>query len=88
MSERSLFNVICKFMGLWMLYQGATALLWAFIASRSTDRIAFDPTEAASWFSGAVATVFGLLLCGRSSLITRVLFGFDSPLDEATEEGE
>lgn len=82
MTERSLFNVICKFLGLWILYEGVTSLVWAFIASRYSDRIPFDPPEFASWFSGAVSTIFGLFLCGRSSWLTKVLFGIDGPLDE------
>jgi len=81
MSERSLFNVLCKLLGMWMVFQGITSLVWAFLASRYSDQIPFDPPEFASWFSGAVTTVFGVFLCTRSSKLTRFLFGLDASLD-------
>jgi hypothetical protein len=81
MSERSLFNVLCKLLGMWMVFQGVTSLVWAFLASRYADQIPSDPPEFASWFSGAVTTVFGVFLCTRSSKLTRLLFGLDGALD-------
>ena len=83
MSERSLFNVACKILGLWVIYGGLTSLIWAFLASRFADRVTiqFNPSEFDSWFFGGAQTVCGLLLCGRSSWLTRLLFGIDGPLD-------
>jgi hypothetical protein len=81
MTERSLFNVLCKSLGLWMTFQGVTALIWAFLASRYSEQIPFDPPEFASWFSGAASAAFGVILSTRSSKITRFLFGLDGPLD-------
>lgn len=48
---------------------------------RSSNGIPFDPPEFASWLSGAVTTVFGVLLCTRSSKLTRFLFRLDGALD-------
>lgn len=82
MTERSLFNVACKIAGLWILFVGISSVLWGFLASRFHEDIYFDPPEAASWFSGALYIIFGLLLCGRSSWLTRLMFRLDGPLDE------
>jgi len=85
MTERSLFNVVCKSTGLFVLLQGVSSTAWAFIASRYEGSTLFEPSEGASWFTGAVFTAIGLLLCCRSSSVTRFLFRLDSPLDEANE---
>lgn len=84
MSERSLFNGACKIVGLWSVYSGVVSLFWAFLASRFSEQTwaAFNPSEVESWFFGGAQTVFGLLLCGRSSWLTRLLFGLDGPLDD------
>ena len=86
MTERSLFNVICKIVGLWMLIQGISSLVWAFVASRSSGQVPFDPSEGASWFSGAVYTCLGLVLTCRSSAMTRFVFRLDAPLDETASD--
>lgn len=77
-TEKSLLNVACKILGLWMLIQGLSSVVWAFIASRSDGNTPFDPSEGSSWFSGAVFTTVGLFLCTRSSWITRILFQIDN----------
>ena len=82
MTERSLFNVVCKIVGLWLFFEGASSLLWAFAASRFYDIGPFHPPESFSWFAGALYVVFGLLLAGRSSWFTRFMFRLDGPLDE------
>jgi len=81
MSERSLFNILCKLLGMWMTFEGISSLVWAFLASRYSDQIHFDPPEMASWFSGAVTIAFGLFLCTRSSRLTQFLFELDGSLD-------
>ena len=88
MTERSLFHVVCKIVGLWLLIQGISSLVWAFIASRYSGQIPFDPSEGASWFSGAVYTCLGLVLMCRSSAITRFVFRLDAPLDETDSDND
>ena len=85
MTERSLFNVVCKITGLFFLLRGVSSLLWGFLASRYEGSAYFDPSEGASWFTGAVSTAIGLFLCCRSSSVTRFLFRLDGPLDETNE---
>lgn len=82
MTERSLFNVACKLLGLFSLFRGISSLIWAFVASRFALEILFEPAEMASWFTGAGYIVFGLFLCASSSGVTRFLFRLDGPLDE------
>jgi hypothetical protein len=87
MTERSLFNVACKLLGLYFFFRGVTSLVWAFLASRFDSTLTpFEPTELASWFSGAVYTVFGFLFCGRSSWITQVMFRLDGAVDSLSSE--
>jgi len=82
MSERSLFNVACKLLGLWLLFQSGTAFIWAFLMSRyNTNYSVFDPEEDLGWISGAVSMVVGLLLCCRSGWVTKLVFRIDGPLD-------
>ncbi len=81
MTERSLFNVACKILGLVLLMQGISSLVWAFLDSRFFERLHVSPSEASSWFSAAVYTLLGLLFCARSSWITRFVFRLDGELD-------
>ena len=78
MTERSLLNVANKVLGTFMVIQGVSGLVWAFLASRYTSL----QSEAADGVYGALFIVIGLLLCGRSSYVTRFLFRLDGPLDE------
>ena len=46
MTERSLFNVACKLIGLWLLFHAGSAFVWAFLASRFYSNYSvFDPDE-------------------------------------------
>jgi len=84
MTEKSLFNVACKILGLVMLFQGLSSLVWAFIASRFSNNTLFDPSESASWFSAAVYTTVGLFFCARSSWVTKVVFRMDDDQESAS----
>ena len=88
MTERSLFNVVCKIAGLFILIQGITALVWGFLASRNTGNMPFHPSEGESWFTGAVFTALGFFLCCRSSAVTRLLYRLDGPLDEQNRNAD
>ncbi len=81
MTERSLFNVACKILGLVLIMQGISSLVWAFLDSRFFERLQVSPSEASSWFYGAVYTTLGILFCARSSWITRFVFRLDGELD-------
>lgn len=81
MTERSLFNVACKLLGIWLLFRAMSAFVWAFLASRYADYFLTEPPEAFGWFSGAVALIFGIFLCYRSAWLTQLLFRIDGPLD-------
>lgn len=81
MSDRSLFNALCKLLGMWLTFQGLTSLVWAFHMSRYTGLNSTDPMAYSEWFSAAVTTAFGVFLCTRSSNLTRFLFRFDGSLD-------
>jgi hypothetical protein len=88
MTERSLFNVACKLLGLWWLSQGVGGLIWAFLASRfASPELPFDPPESTSWMAGALYAMLGLFFCARSSWVTRVFFALDRELDSRGEQG-
>ena len=81
MTERSLFNVACKLLGLWLMFRAVSASVWAFLAGRYSEHFLLEPPEAFGWFSGAVAMAFGLFLCCRSGWLTQLMFRIDGPLD-------
>ncbi|TWU42982.1 hypothetical protein Q31b_20160 [Novipirellula aureliae] len=86
MTERSLFNVACKLLGLWLLFRAVSAFVWAFLASRYASYFLTEPPEVFGWFSGTVALVFGLFLCCRSAWLTQLLFRIDRPLDAEPDD--
>lgn len=82
MTERSLFNVACKLLGLWWFATGVGGLVWAFLASRfSSPELPFDPPESTSWLAGALYAALGMFFCARSSWVTRFMFTLDGELD-------
>lgn len=81
MTERSLFNVACKLLGLWLLFRAASSFFWAFLASRYSEQFLLEPPEAFGWYLGTVSLLFGAFLCCRSGWITQRLFAIDVPLD-------
>ncbi len=82
MSERSLFNVACKLLGLWLFFHAAAAFAWAFLAGRFDHTYSvFDPDEDLGWSSGAVWLIAGTFLCCRSGWLTQLIFRIDPPLD-------
>ena len=82
MSERSLFNVACKLLGLWLFFHAAAAFVWAFLASRFDHTYSvFDPDEDLGWSTGAVWLIAGAFLCYRSGWLTQLIFRIDPPLD-------
>lgn len=82
MTERSLFNVVCKLIGLWLLFRAAWAFIWAFLTSRFYENYSvFHPEEELGWSTGAVWLLVGLFLCSRSGWLTQMVFRIDPPLD-------
>ena len=82
MTEQSLFNVACKISGLWMLLQGVSLVVWAFLSSRlDAAYVQYGGGESANWISGAIYTTMGLFFCSRSSWLTRLVFALDAELD-------
>lgn len=57
MTERSLFNVLCKSAGVFLLLRGVASLVRVFLASRCEGSTYFEPTAGASWFVGALSTL-------------------------------
>lgn len=85
MTERSLFNVACKLLGLWLLFRAGSAFVWAILASRYYDTYSvFDPSEDLGWTSCAVSLLIGLILCCRSGWLTQLMFRIDPSLDNET----
>ena len=82
MSERSLFNVACKLLGLWLFFHAAAAFVWAFLASRFDHTYSvFDQAVDFGWSTGAVWLIAGAFLCCRSGWLTQLIFRVDPPLD-------
>jgi hypothetical protein len=83
MTERSLLNVALKLIGLWLLLAGVYSLFWAFLSTLYPWQMSYwVRPEALNWISAALYTAAGLLLCGGSSWLTRLLYQLDGPLDE------
>jgi len=82
MTERSLFNVACKLIGVWLLFHAGSAFVWAFLASRFNHNYSvFDPEEDMGWSTGTTWLIVGAFLCCRSGWLTQLVFRIDPPLD-------